>query len=69
MILLILALIVSLVPAVLLYRRMKRRKKDDEAYKALCGSALKNGFLCVIPVVLVSGVFQLIIRLTSESDL
>ena len=52
MIILIAALIVSLVPAVLLYWWLRNRVKDEDAYKALCDSALKRGILCVFPIIL-----------------
>ena len=64
MIILILALVVSLVPALLLYWWLKSRVKDEDAYKMACSSALKNGALCIFPVVLLSAIFHLIIRLT-----
>ena len=68
MIVLILAIIISLVPAAALYRWLKNRAKADEAYKELCSSALKSGILCVFPVLLVSAVFQIIIRLTGVQE-
>ena len=42
MILLILAIIVSLVPAIALYRFLKNRIKDEEDYKELCRTTLKR---------------------------
>ena len=68
MILLILAIIVSFVPAVLLYRWLKNRIKDDAAFRELCGSALKKGILSVFPILLCSLVFQLIIRLIGVKE-
>lgn len=64
MIVLILAIIVSLVPALALYRWLKNNIKDDEDYKEVCKSALKKGMLSVFPILLVSAVFQIIISLT-----
>ena len=68
MILLIIAIIVSLVPAIALYRWLKNRVKDEESYRELCKSALKRGILCVFPILLVSAVFQIIIRLTGVKE-
>ena len=68
MIILIAAFIVSLIPAVLLYWWLRNRVKDEDAYKALCDSALKRGILCVFPVILLSAVLQIIIRLTGVRD-
>lgn len=68
MILLILAIVVSFIPALALYRWLKNRVKDDEAYKELCKSALKRGILSVLPILLVSAVFQIIIRLTGVQE-
>ena len=64
MIILILAIVVSLVPAIAIYRWLKNRIKEEEAYKELCKSALKKGILCIFPILLVSAVFQIIIVLT-----
>ena len=68
MILLILATIVSLVPAIALYLFLKNRIKDEEDYKELCSTTLKRGVLCVVPVLLFSAVFQIIIRLTGVKE-
>ena len=68
MILLILAVIVSLVPALALYRWLKNGIKKEEAYQELCSSALKRGILSVFPILLVSAIFQIIIRLTGVKE-
>ena len=68
MIIIILALVVSLAPALLLYWWLKNRVKDEDAYKKVCSSALKNGALCIFPVVLLSAIFNVIIRLTGIRD-
>ena len=68
MVILILAVVVSLVPAVLLYWWLRNRVKNEDAYKARCSSALKRGILCVFPVFLLSTVFHVIIRLTGVKD-
>ena len=68
MIVLILALIVSLVPVLLLYWWLRNRVKDEDAYKTACSSALRNGILCIFPVVLLSAIFNIIIRLTGIRD-
>lgn len=68
MILLILAIIVSFVPAIALYRWLKNRIKEEEAYQSLCSSALKRGILSIFPILLVSAIFQIIIRLTGIKD-
>ena len=64
MIVLFLAIIVSFVPALALYWWLKNRIKDEEAYKELCGSALKRGIVSIFPALLFSAVFQIIIALT-----
>lgn len=68
MILLILAIIVSFIPAIALYRWLKNRIKEEEAYQSLCSSALKRGILSIFPILLVSAIFQIIIRLTGIKD-
>lgn len=68
MIILILALVVSLIPVLLLYWWLRNRVKDEDAYKTACSSALKNGVLCIFPVVLLSAIFNVIIRLTGIRD-
>jgi len=64
MIVLFLAIIVSFVPALALYWWLKNRIKDEEAYKELCGSALKRGIVSIFPALLFSAAFQIIIALT-----
>ena len=68
MILLILAIIVSFIPAIALYRWLKNRIKEEEAYQSLCSSALKRGILSIFPILLVSAIFQIVIRLTGIKD-
>lgn len=68
MILLILAIGVSLAPAILLYRWLRNRVKDEEAYKKLCSSTLKRGILSIFPILLLSAVIQIIIRLIGIKD-
>ena len=68
MILLILAIGVSLAPAIFLYRWLRNRVKDEEAYKKLCSSTLKRGILSIFPILLLSAVFQIIIRLIGIKD-
>ncbi len=60
MIILILIFILSLVPAVLIYLWLKKRKAEDDDYKKICALALKRGaFLCVALVFLLSSLFYI----------
>lgn len=68
MIVLILAIVVSFVPALALYRWLKNRIKDEKAYKELCQSALKRGMLSIFPILLASAVFQILLRLTGVME-
>jgi RsiW-degrading membrane proteinase PrsW (M82 family) len=62
MILIVLIAIVSLIPSVALYFWMKNkvRKPEDEVFKQTCRSALLNGFLATLFILLISGAFAVI---------
>ena len=55
----ILFFVISLVPALALYFWMRSLKKEDEAYRKLCRSALFAGFTDAVPIVLASAFFAL----------
>ncbi len=59
MIIVIGAAVLSLIPSIVLYFWMKNkvRKPEDEAFKRTCRTALLNGFLSTVFVVLLSGLF------------
>ncbi len=60
----ILIFALSLVPIVLVYRWLKKRKAEDEVYKKICLNALKRGaFLCAAGVLVLSGLFYIIDRI------
>ena len=66
----IIALLVSFIPAVLLYIwcKSKVRKPADDKYKNACRDALIKGFLCVFPVMLISAGISLLFRLAGIHD-
>ncbi len=67
---LIIALAASFVPAVLLYFwcKNKVRKPSEEKYKNACRDALMKGFLCVLPVMLVSASISILFRIIGIHD-
>ncbi len=61
---LILVFILSLVPAVLIFIWLKRRKAEDSEYKNICTSALKRGAIpCALLVLPLSVIFFVIERI------
>lgn len=61
---LILVFAISLVPVILIYRWLQKRKGEDREYKKICLRALKRGsFLCAALVALLSAVFYIIERI------
>ena len=59
----IIIFIVSLLPAILIYRWLKKRREDKE-YQHICACALKRGAtLCVLLVLALSAMFYVIERL------
>lgn len=56
----ILAFLLSLVPSVLIYIWLRNRHRDDVLYKKSCGSALKRGIFCVLPILVLSGVLSVL---------
>ena len=64
MLVFLLACVVSFVPFAALYLWLRNRRKGDIAYKTLCNKALGRGALCVLPVMLFSGVSYIALRLT-----
>lgn len=64
MILYILACLVSFIPLTALFLWLRSYVKKDEEYKKLCNRFLLRGFLCIFPVILLSGVSYILLRLT-----
>lgn len=61
---LIIACIVSFIPYIALFLWLRKLKKDDPEYRSLCNRTLGRGALSVLPVILLSGVSYIIVRLT-----
>ena len=70
MIIVIGAAVLSLIPSISLYFWMKNkvRKPEDEAFKQTCRTALMNGFLSTVFIVLVSGIFAVTAGLLSIKE-
>ena len=64
MLVFILACVVSFFPFLFLYLWLRNRLNNDEAYRKLCDQYLKQGALCIFPVVLMSAVSSILLRLT-----
>ena len=64
MIVLILALAVSFVPCIALYLWLRNRHGRTGDFRKLCSRALVSGFLCVLPVILMSGASYVLLRIT-----
>ena len=60
----IIACIVSFIPYTALFLWLRNIHKEDAAYRTLCNKTLGYGALCVLPVVLFSGVSYVLLRLT-----
>ena len=60
----VLVCLVSFLPFILLFLWLRRQKKEDEAYQKLCGSALKQGIISVLPIILFSALSHIVVRLT-----
>lgn len=68
MLLSILFFLLSIVPTVLIFVWLRNRKKEDPEYKKCADSALIRGLISVFPVIGVSAVFYIILRLTRLQD-
>lgn len=60
----VIACIASFIPYAALFLWLRGCRGDAPAYKKLCGRALGCGALCVLPVILFSGVSYVVVRLT-----
>ncbi len=60
----LIACVVSFLPYLFLFLWLRGLRKNDAAYRELCGKALGRGALCIFPVVLLSGVSYVLLRLT-----
>lgn len=61
---LILIFVISLVPVLLIYGWLRKRKGEDAEYKKICTSALKReAFLCPVLVAALSAIFYVIERI------
>ena len=68
----IIIFIVSIIPAVLVFILLKKRKSDDAMYKKSCNSALVRGLVSVLPILVVSATLHLLnnlIRVTLLRDM
>lgn len=68
----IIIFIVSIIPAVLVFILLKKRKSDDAMYKKSCNSALIRGLVSVLPILAVSATLHLLnnlIRVTLLRDM
>ena len=61
---LVVVFLISLIPSLLIFRWLKRRHGDLEAYKKASNNAFLRGFVCVLPIIGVSLVFNIILNLT-----
>ncbi len=68
MIINIIVFLLSIVPTVLIFLWLKKRRKEDPEYKKCANSALIRGLISVFPVIGVSAVFYIILRLTRLQD-
>lgn len=62
--LLILASLISFIPFIAIYRWLKNNKKEDQSYQLICDDAFKKGLISVLPIILVSGIFFIVVRVT-----
>ncbi len=58
----ILACALSLMPCILLFLYLRRQKKDEPLYKKLCNKALLRGVISVIPIAVLSCIFNIVIK-------
>ena len=68
MIQLILGLVVGLGPSLALYFWLRKRSMETPAYPETCGKALTAGLLATFPIVLLSGVLFLLLRVTGLQE-
>jgi RsiW-degrading membrane proteinase PrsW (M82 family) len=64
MLLFLLACAVSLIPFIAIFFWLRGLKKEDSVYQKICSSAFIQGIISVLPIILVSAAFQIILRLT-----
>ena len=72
MLLSILFFLISLVPSVLFFVFLRRRRKDEPLYKKKCTYAVVIGLLCALPIIVVSGTLYLLngfLKLTVLKDM
>ena len=55
--------LLSIIPSLLIIIKLRNRRKDDALYVKSCNSAIKSGFFSILPVIGVSAVFALAVRL------
>lgn len=67
-IILIVAILVSLVPSLLLYKWIQKKEKDEK-YKKIYKSAFVKGIIAIFPIILTSLIFNIIGRISGLKDL
>ena len=66
---LLVAIVASFIPFIALFLWLRNHIKEGPEYKALCNKTLVRGFLSVIPIVLLSAVFHIGLRLGGFQNL
>ena len=67
-IILIVAILISLVPSLLLYKWIQKKEKDEK-YKKIYKSAFVKGIIAIFPIILTSLIFNIIGRISGLKDL
>lgn len=65
MIISIIAFLVSLIPAFLIFFWLRKRKKDDELYVKSCNSSFLRGLIATFPIIGLSAVLYVILRIVN----
>ncbi len=64
MIIFLLACIISFIPYIALFLWLRNTRKGDEVYRKICNKTLLRGILCIFPILLLSGICYVALRLT-----
>ena len=64
----IVAILVSLIPSILLYKWIQKKEKDEK-YKKICKSAFVKGIIAIFPIILISLIFNIIGRISGLKNL
>lgn len=60
----ILAFLISIIPTVLIFLWLRNRKRDDQEYRKCANSAFLRGVVSVLPIIVVSLILHIALRLT-----